>query len=101
MNLNLNVAQHGWVIKKFFIVLSKTALHSIFLPFYLTLKQQWPDLHPVPEGFYKKRFVLKNCAKNSFEYILNYQEFRTHAEKDFLCFYKNYENQAFTFITAK
>ena len=46
-----------------------------------------------------KRIVLKNCVKNNWK--KKYVEFRIHAEKDHLCFYKKSTNQTFTFISSK
>ena len=42
---------------------------------------------------------MKELCKKSFE--KKYVQFRIHAEKDHLCFYKNFTNQAFIFISSK
>ena len=62
--LIVNVVHHGLGAKKNFSSrLHKTALSSIFLPFYLTEKTS--DLHlVVVEDFYKKNCVKELCKKS-------------------------------------
>ena len=81
--------------------LPKIALNRFFfLPFYLPLKEQRSDLHLMPEGFYKKRVVLENRMKSHLKMFLIKLSgiLHTQTEKDYICFYKNSENQTFTFI---
>ena len=95
--LMLSVIHHGWATNKIFHSrLPKTVFNSIFLLFYLTENHQICILYQ--KTFIKKRIVLQNCVKNSY---LSYAEFRIHAVKDCLCFYKNSANRAFTFISSK
>ena len=44
--------------------------------------------------------AFKGCVKNHSKIFLNYVEFRTHAEKDHLCFYRN-SCQTFIFASSK
>ena len=93
----LSVIHHGWATNKIFHSrLPKTVFNSIFLLFYLTENHQICILYQ--KTFIKKRIVLQSCVKNSY---LSYAEFRIHAVKDCLCFYKNSANRAFTFISSK
>ena len=46
-----------------------------------------------------KRIVLKNCLKNHLK--INYVEFHTHPEKNYLWLNKNSTNQTFTIIKSK
>ena len=73
----VNVALHNWVTKKFLHSrLPKTALNSIFSPFYLTKKHI--------EDFYKKNCIKELCKNHLKMTLLNYVEFHIHAEKDHL-----------------
>ena len=79
-------------IPKFRVIFqSKLALASSFL--LLLFKQ-------VKELVNLEQTALKSCVKISYENFLNYVEFRIHAEKDHLCFYKN-SYQTFTFASSK
>ena len=82
-----NFAQHGWETKKIFHIISPKTTFS------------GTGLHLILADFYIKKNCIKELRKNHLK--INYVEFRIHALKDHICFYKTSTNQTFIVISSK